>query len=99
MPYGFTYLAAVLGRLLKKVGIRDKVDVLGVSWGEALAQQFAFQHPHRWRRLILVSTGTGLMTVPGRPRVLAKMVTPRRFVDHKYAASIADLMGGRLAPI
>jgi poly(3-hydroxyalkanoate) depolymerase len=95
MPYGFPYLAAVIGRLLKKVGIRDRVDVLGVSWGGALAQQFAFQHPHRCRRLILVSTGTGLMMVPGRPRVLAKMVTPRRFIDHKYAASIAgDLYGG-----
>ncbi len=95
MPYGFPYLAAVLGRLLKKVGIRDMVDVLGLSWGGALAQQFAFQHPHRCRRLILVSTGTGLMMVPGRPRVLAKMVTPRRFIDDKYAASIAgDLYGG-----
>ena len=94
-PYGFPYLAAVLGRLLKKVGIRDTVDMLGVSWGGALAQQFAFQHPHRCRRLILVSTGTGLMMVPGRPRVLAKMVTPRRFIDHKYAATIAgDLYGG-----
>jgi poly(3-hydroxyalkanoate) depolymerase len=95
MPYGFPYLAAVLGRLLKKVGIRDMVDVLGLSWGGALAQQFAFQHPHRCRRLILVSTGTGLMMVPGRPRVLAKMVTPRRFIDHNYAAAIAgDLYGG-----
>ena len=95
MPYGFPYLAAVLGRLLKKVGIGDTVDMLGVSWGGALAQQFAFQHPYRCRRLILVSTGTGVMMVPGRPRVLAKMVTPRRFVDHNYAAAIAgDLYGG-----
>ena len=62
--------------LLKKIGIRHTVDMLGVSWGGALAQQFAFQHPHRCRRLVLVSTGTGLMMVPGRPRVLAKMVTP-----------------------
>ncbi len=94
-PYGFPYLAAVLGRLLKKVGIRDAADVLGVSWGGALAQQFAFQYPHRCRRLILVSTGTGLIMVPGRPRVLAKMVTPRRFIDHNYAAAIAgDLYGG-----
>ncbi|HEX7428303.1 MAG TPA: alpha/beta fold hydrolase [Mycobacterium sp.] len=96
LPYGFPYLAAVLGRLLKKVGIRDTpVDVLGVSWGGALAQQFAFQNPRRCRRLILVSTGTGLIMVPGRPAVLAKMVTPRRFLDHEYAASIAgDVYGG-----
>jgi poly(3-hydroxyalkanoate) depolymerase len=95
LPYGFPYLAAVLSRLLKKLGFNGKVDVLGLSWGGALAQQFAFQNPRRCRRLILVSTGTGALMVPGRPAVLAKMLTPRRFLDHDYAASIAgDLYGG-----
>jgi pimeloyl-ACP methyl ester carboxylesterase len=42
-----------------------------------------------------VSTGTGVIMVPGWPAVLAKMLTPRRFLDHQYAASIAgDLYGG-----
>ena len=96
LPYGFPYLAAVLGGLLRKLHLDgDGVDVLGLSWGGALAQQFAFQNPRRCRRLILVSTGTGLIMVPGRPAVLAKMLTPRRFLDHEYAASIAgDLYGG-----
>ena len=95
MPYGFPYLAAVLGQLLKKLGFNNQVDVLGLSWGGALAQQFAFQNPRRCRRLILVSTGTGAVMVPGNPLVLAKMLTPRRFLDHDYAASIAgDLYGG-----
>jgi poly(3-hydroxyalkanoate) depolymerase len=95
LPYGFPYLAAVLGRLLRKVGITGQVDVLGLSWGGALAQQFAFQNPRRCRRLILVSTGTGVLMVPGWPTVLAKMLTPRRFLQHDYAASIAgDLYGG-----
>jgi poly(3-hydroxyalkanoate) depolymerase len=95
LPYGFPYLAVVLGQLIKKLGINGKVDVLGLSWGGALAQQFAFQNPRRCRRLILVSTGTGAIMVPGRPAVLAKMVTPRRFLDHEYAASIAgEIYGG-----
>jgi poly(3-hydroxyalkanoate) depolymerase len=95
LPYGFPYLAAVLGRLLNKVGLNGEVDVLGMSWGGALAQQFAFQNPRRCRRLILVSTGTGAVMVPGNPLVLAKMLTPRRFLDHNYAATIAgDLYGG-----
>jgi poly(3-hydroxyalkanoate) depolymerase len=95
LPYGFPYLAAVLGRLLTKIGLHGPVDVLGLSWGGALAQQFAFQHPRRCRRLILVSTGTGVIMVPGHPRVLAKMMTPRRFLDHEYAAAIAaDIYGG-----
>jgi poly(3-hydroxyalkanoate) depolymerase len=96
LPYGFPYMAAVLGALLRKLHLDgDGVDVLGMSWGGALAQQFAFQNPRRCRRLILVSTGTGGFMVPGRPRVLAKMLTPRRFLDHHYAAAIAgDLYGG-----
>ena len=79
-PYGFPYLAWVLGRVLSKLGI-GVVDVLGLSWGGALAQQFAFQNPRRCRRLVLVATGTGLVMVPANPRILAKMVTPRRFSD------------------
>lgn len=95
LPYAFPYLAAVLGRLLRKVELNGEVDVLGLSWGGALAQQFAFQNPRRCRRLILVSTGTGAIMVPGNPAVLAKMLTPRRFLDHEYAASIAgDIYGG-----
>ena len=96
LPYGFPYLAAVLGRLLTKIGFGgERVEILGLSWGGALAQQFAFQNPRRCRRLILVSTGVGIGMVPGKPAVLAKMLTPRRFLDHEYAAAIAgDLYGG-----
>ena len=94
LPYGFPYLAWVLGRVLSKLGI-GVVDVLGLSWGGALAQQFAFQNPRRCRRLVLAATGTGALMVPAHPRVLAKMLTPRRFSDPDYAASIAgELYGG-----
>jgi len=101
LPYRFPYLASALGRLLVKSGVvggtsgRSQVDVLGLSWGGGLAQQFAFQNPRRCRRLILVSTGTGCVMVPGKPSVLVKMMTPRRFMDHRYAALVApELYGG-----
>ena len=101
LPYRFPYLACVLGNLLKKVGVlagdsgSSQVDVLGLSWGGALAQQFAVQNPRRCRRLILVSTGTGSVMIPGKPSVLTKMLTPRRFLDHRYAALVApELYGG-----
>jgi poly(3-hydroxyalkanoate) depolymerase len=94
IPYGFPYLAWVLGRALTKLGI-GVVDILGISWGGALAQQFAFQNPRRCRRLMLVATGTGVLMVPAHPRVLAKMLTLRRFRDPEYTASIAGgLYGG-----
>ncbi|GAB88346.1 alpha/beta fold hydrolase [Gordonia rhizosphera] len=94
MPYGFPYLAWTLGRVLDRLEV-GVVDILGLSWGGALAQQFAFQNPRRCRRLILVATGTGAMMVPGNPRVLSKMLTPRRFSDPEYGGSIAaELYGG-----
>lgn len=94
LPYGFPYLAWVLGRVLAKLDF-GVVDILGLSWGGALAQQFAFQNPRRCRRLVLVATGTGALMVPAHPRVLAKMATPRRFSDPDYAARIAgELYGG-----
>ena len=95
VPYGFPYLATVLGRLLRRLGLHGPVDVLGFSWGGALAQQFAFQNPVRCRRLILVATATGAVMVPGKPSVLAKMLNRRRFLDHDHGAAIAgDLYGG-----
>jgi poly(3-hydroxyalkanoate) depolymerase len=94
LPYGFPQLARLLGRLVDQLGY-GQVDVLGFSWGGALAQQFAAQHPRRCRRVVLVSTGTGVMMIPGRPSVLVKMASPRRFRDPDYAASVtADLYGG-----
>ena len=101
VPYRFWYLASALGRLLEKCGLlggtsgSSHVDVLGLSWGGGLAQQFALQNPRRCRRLVLVSTGTGCIMVPARPSVLVKMMTPRRFMDHRYAALVApELYGG-----
>lgn len=94
LPYGFPYLAWLLDRVLDKLGI-DRVDLLGLSWGGAVAQQFALQNPRRCRRLVLVSTATGVLMVPAHPRVLVKMATPRRFRDPEYAAEIAaSIYGG-----
>ncbi len=84
------------GQLLDTLGY-DEFDVLGISWGGGLAQQVAFQHPRRCRRLVLVSTATGSLMIPASPLVLLKMVTPRRYRDPDYARSIAaQLYGGRL---
>jgi poly(3-hydroxyalkanoate) depolymerase len=95
-PYRFSIMAWMLGTVLDRLGY-DEVDVLGISWGGGLAQQFALQNPRRCRRLVLVSTGTGALMIPAHPRILAKMITPRRYRDPDCAISIAALVyGGRL---
>lgn len=96
IPHNFSMLARLVAQMLDQLGYRQ-VDVLGISWGGALAQQFAFQYPGRCRRLILVSTGTGALMVPGRPSVLARLATPRRYHDPAYLERIAgEIYGGKM---
>ena len=96
VPYNFALLACLVGPLLDELG-HDRFDVLGISWGGGLAQQLAFQYPRRCRRLVLVATATGMLMVPAGPRVLSKMLTPRRYRDPGYARSIAShLYGGKM---
>ena len=93
LPYSFPALAWLTRRLLNHLGYQQ-VDVLGFSWGGGLAQQLAVQHPNTVRRLVLISTATGMLMVPGSPRTLLKMVTPRRFNDPEYAAGLAAYLYG-----
>jgi poly(3-hydroxyalkanoate) depolymerase len=93
-PYRFTGLCRLLARLLTALG-HDRADVLGISWGGAMAQHFAAFQRARCRRLVLVSTATGALMVPARPAVLARMVTPRRYLDPDYLQRAAPhLYGG-----
>ncbi|MEN5147790.1 alpha/beta fold hydrolase [Pseudomonas orientalis] len=50
--------AEMIAEMLKQLGI-DQVDVFGVSWGGALAQEFALRYPSMVRRLILAATSPG----------------------------------------
>jgi pimeloyl-ACP methyl ester carboxylesterase len=50
--------ADVIAEMLQQLGI-EQVDVFGVSWGGALAQEFALRYPSRVRRLILAATSPG----------------------------------------
>ena len=94
LPYRFTGLCRLTASLLTQLGYGE-VDVLGISWGGAAAQHFAAFQRKRCRRLVLVSTATGALMIPARPAVLARMVTPRRYLDPGYLREVAaDLYGG-----
>jgi poly(3-hydroxyalkanoate) depolymerase len=95
VPYVLATFSPVIAGVLDRLGFADPVDVLGLSWGGGLAQHFAVQHRRRCRKLVLVGTGTGTLMVPANPRVLARMLTPRRHRDPEYARSIAgEIYGG-----
>jgi poly(3-hydroxyalkanoate) depolymerase len=84
-------------QMLDTLGFQQ-VDVLGVSLGGVIAQQFAHQAPQRVRRLILAATGPGVVGlggVPGSPRALLSLATRRRYTSPDYYRRIAgNLYGG-----
>ncbi|MCF7549830.1 poly(3-hydroxyalkanoate) depolymerase [Pseudonocardia sp. WMMC193] len=95
-PYRMPALARTVGALVRELG-HPQVDVLGYSWGGGLAQQVALSERALVRRLVLVATGTGSLMVPGRPNVLSKMLTRRRYSDPAYAAQVAgEIYGGSM---
>jgi poly(3-hydroxyalkanoate) depolymerase len=95
-PYRFRRLAKQVAAVLDQLGY-DQVDVLGISWGGGLAQQFAWSQAQRCRRLVLVSTATGAIMIPAHPKILAKMITHRRYTDPDYLEEVAhELYGGTM---
>ncbi len=97
MPYTAVSMAWTTAALLDQMGI-DQVDLMGVSWGGAMAQHFAMQHPARVGRLILAATSAGWMMMPGKISALSKMANPRRYIDKDYMArNFATLYGGDMA--
>ncbi len=96
VPYRLWNLARLANKVLTRSGIAGQVDVAGVSWGGALAQEFAHRYPRRARRLLLAATTAGAIAVPGRWSALSKMLLPRRYADPAYFSSIGPaLYGGK----
>ena len=83
VPYNPFTMSWTAARLLNELKL-EEVDVMGVSWGGAMAQHFALQHGGRVRRLILAATTAGMLMVPGTPAALSKMADPRRYVDAAF---------------
>jgi poly(3-hydroxyalkanoate) depolymerase len=82
----------VLG-VVDQLGV-PTVDVLGVSWGGALAQEVARHGGERVRRLVLCATMAGGLPVPGDPRVLAILATPLRYWSPSYLDRVAPTLYG-----
>ena len=92
--YRFATLASAVRGVVAELG-HGRVDVLGLSWGGALAQQYALQNPRHCRRLVLAATGTGSVMVPAAPRTLRHLLDPRRHRDPAHARAIAgEVWGG-----
>lgn len=81
-PYAIPQIAITLAGMLDQLRI-DKVDLLGISWGGAVAQQFAFQHRARTGKLVLASTSAGGTMIPGNVSLLSHLLDPREYTAQK----------------
>lgn len=82
-PYRPWMMARVARKLCDRFEMGD-VDVMGVSWGGAMAQQFAFQYRNTVGKLILCATTAGMTMVPGKISAISKMADARRYTDPDY---------------
>ena len=83
VPYNAWMMGRISEQLLDRYDMAQ-VDVMGVSWGGAMAQQFTLQNGPRVNRLILAATTAGMLMVPGNPKALIKMADPRRYIDPDF---------------
>jgi poly(3-hydroxyalkanoate) depolymerase len=83
VPYNAIMMARIAALILDRFDM-PVVDVMGVSWGGAMAQQFALQNGARVNKLILAATSAGMLMVPGNPAALIKMADPRRYIDPTF---------------
>jgi poly(3-hydroxyalkanoate) depolymerase len=94
VPYNAWLMTRIAAQLLDRFNM-PRVDVMGVSWGGAMAQQFALQNGSQVNRLILAATTAGMLMIPGNPKALIKMADPRRYIDPDYMAThFKTLYGG-----
>ncbi len=96
-PRRYGGLARLSARLLDVLGYTETINVAGVSWGGALAQQFALKYPQRTNRLILAATSTGVVSLPARTGLLRRLSAARGAGKLKISAHRVPRLYGGLA--
>ncbi len=88
-------LADLTARLLDELSLNE-VDVLGYSFGGAVAQELAYRHPGRVSRLVLGATACGIGGIPAISGVYLHMAHPLRYYSEGYLSWVSPrLLGGR----
>lgn len=92
-PLTMRELGTVTLGLLDALGYAE-VDVLGYSFGGAIAQEMArAAGTDRIRRLVLAATTCGWGAVPGNPIALLALLTPARYYFGSATAAVTSLIG------
>ncbi|OLZ50201.1 poly(3-hydroxyalkanoate) depolymerase [Amycolatopsis keratiniphila] len=92
-PHRMRGLARLVRGVVERFGYSE-ADVLGISWGGALAQETARRHPDLIRRVVLCATSMGMVMVPARPRVLFTLASPTRYFRPSRTAETGSRIYG-----
>lgn len=92
-PLRMSGYADLVVRLLDQLGV-DRADVLGYSWGGALAQELAHRAPERLGAVVLGATMPGLGGQPPAPWVIGLMATPARYYSRTYLRLVSPWIFG-----
>jgi pimeloyl-ACP methyl ester carboxylesterase len=95
VPLSMWALARLGTEVLDEFGL-DSAHVLGASFGGAVAQQMAFSHPGRVRRLVLASTSYGAFAIPGSLEASWHFIHPRSYHPERLEQVAGAMFGGRL---
>lgn len=87
-PYRLSKLCDMVVEVLDSLGI-DRIHLFGVSWGGAVAQQFAYQYPERCASLILAATSSGLLSIPGNLGLFAQFANPKKLLSLSFLSKIS----------
>lgn len=93
VPVRIPELSDMLAAILDECRI-EWADVVGFSYGGAVAQQFAHDHPSRVRRLVLAATFCGVGSVPGSQAAMMSLATPLRYYSPSYYNRTAQITSG-----
>lgn len=85
-PMGISSLAKLVVDGLSALGVED-FDLLGYSFGGAVAQSVARRYPDRLRRLILSSSTVGWGGFFSSPLAMAELATPARYYLAQHSAN------------
>lgn len=96
IPRRMPGLARQAAHILDALG-HPAADVLGVSFGGAVAQELTLANPHRVRRLVLASTMCGVGGVPGNPLSLSLLATPLRYYSPTFLRLTSGILYGPTA--
>jgi pimeloyl-ACP methyl ester carboxylesterase len=94
-PLSLPGLARFAAGVLDAVGVR-RAHVLGVSFGGLVAQQLTAQSVERVDRLVLASTASSGLFIPGQPSTMLRLLAPWDLLAGGSARDVGALFGGRV---